>query len=98
MDTWNAPILQSGQSVTYIDGKHGPGRPMMTWKQLTERTHRVWKLSAIDPHYRHNWRSGVISPCVQQGSYLERATLMWMLPCTCTLIRSLVMMMMSRPL
>ena len=25
----------------------------MTWKQLTERDCREWKLSAIDPHDRH---------------------------------------------
>ena len=25
----------------------------MTWKQLTERDRREWKLSAIDPHDRH---------------------------------------------
>ena len=42
-----------------VDGKHGPGRPKMTWKQLTERDHRGWKLSAIDPHDRDTWRSGV---------------------------------------
>ena len=44
-----------------VDGKHGPGRPKMTWKQLTERDCREWKLSAIDPHDRHTWRSGVRS-------------------------------------
>ena len=33
----------------------------MTWKQLTERDHREWKLSAIDPHDRDTWRSGVRS-------------------------------------
>ena len=33
-----------------FDGKRGPGRPKMTWKQLTERDCREWKLSAIDPH------------------------------------------------
>ena len=33
-----------------VDGKSGPGRPKMTWKQLTERDCREWKLSAIDPH------------------------------------------------
>ena len=44
-----------------FDGKHGPGRPKMTWKQLTERDCREWKLSAIDPHDRHTWRSGVRS-------------------------------------
>ena len=35
-----------------IVGKPGPGRPKMTWKQLTERDCREWKLSAIDPHDR----------------------------------------------
>ena len=33
----------------------------MTWKQLTERDSREWKLSAIDPHDRDTWRSGVRS-------------------------------------
>ena len=42
-----------------VDGKHGPGRPKTTWKQLTERDCREWKLSAINPHDRHTWRSGV---------------------------------------
>ena len=37
-----------------VDGKHGPGRPKMTWKQLTEKNCR-------DPHDRHTWRSGVRS-------------------------------------
>ena len=44
-----------------VDGKHGPGRPKMTWKQLTERDCREWKLSAIYPHDRCTWRSGVRS-------------------------------------
>ena len=39
-----------------VDGKRGPRRPKMTWKQLTERDCRDWKLSAIDPHNRHTWR------------------------------------------
>ena len=38
------------------DGKYGPQRPKMTWKQLTERDCREWKLSAINPHDRHTWR------------------------------------------
>ena len=61
MDLWNAPMVQSRQPLTYVDGEHGPGRPKMTWKQLTERDCREWKLSAIDPHDRHTWRSGVRS-------------------------------------
>ena len=44
-----------------VNGKCGPGRPKMTWKQLTERDRREWKLSAIDPHDRDTWRAGVRS-------------------------------------
>ena len=44
-----------------VNGKREPGRPKMTWKQLTERDRREWKLSAIDPHDRDTWRSGVRS-------------------------------------
>ena len=44
-----------------VDGKRRPGRPKMTWKQLTERDRREWKLSAFDLHDRHTWRSGVRS-------------------------------------
>ena len=44
-----------------IVGKPGPGRPKMTWKQLTERDCREWKLSAIDPNDRDTWRSCVRS-------------------------------------
>ena len=32
-----------------------------SWKQLTERDRRGWKLSAIDPHDRDTGRSGVRS-------------------------------------
>ena len=44
-----------------VDGKHGPGRPKMTWKQLTGRDCREWKLSDINLHDRRTWRSGVRS-------------------------------------
>ena len=44
-----------------VDGKREPGRPKMTWKQLTERDCREWKLLAINPHDRRTWRSGVRS-------------------------------------
>ena len=63
-----------------VEGKRGPGRPKMTWKQLTEWDCREWKLSAINPHDRNMWRSGVRLPCVQQASFLEGGQLMWMLP------------------
>ena len=55
MDMWNAPMVQSRQPFTYRL------RPKMTWKQLTERDYREWKLSAINPHDRNMWRSGVRS-------------------------------------
>ena len=41
-----------------VNRKCGPGRPKMTWKQLTERDRSEWKLSAINPHDRDTWRSG----------------------------------------
>ena len=44
-----------------VEGKHGPGRPKMTWKQLKERDCREWMLSAINSHDRNMWRSGVKS-------------------------------------
>ena len=44
-----------------MGGKRGPGRHKMTWKQLTERDCREWKLSAINSHDRHTRRSGVSS-------------------------------------
>ena len=44
-----------------IVGKHRPGRPKMTWKQLTEWDRREWKLSAIYTHDRDTLRSGVRS-------------------------------------
>ena len=43
------------------DGKPEPGRPKTTWKQLTERDCREWKLSASGHHDRHTWRSGMRS-------------------------------------
>ena len=64
--SWYGHVERSNGAVKtafdlQVDGKHGPGRPKMTWKQLTERDCREWKLLAIDPHDRHTWRSGVRS-------------------------------------
>ena len=53
-----------------VEGKRGPGRPKMTWKQLKERDCREWKLSAINPHDRHTWRFGVKS-AVRAASQLS---------------------------
>ena len=54
-----------------VDGKCGPRRLKMTWKQLTERDCREWKLSAINPRDRHTWRSGV-SSAMHTASQLSR--------------------------
>ena len=62
---WDGNVERSSGAVKttfdiQVDGKRGPGRPKMTWKQLTERDCREWKLLA-NPHDRHTWRSGVRS-------------------------------------
>ena len=57
----NVSGLASCQVWEAGSGKRGPGRPKMTWKQLTGRDCREWKLSDINPHDRHTWRSGVRS-------------------------------------
>ena len=66
-----------------VDGKHGPGKPKMTWKQLTERDCREWKLLAINPHDRHTWRSGVRSAMRAASQLSGRGPTdvdMWILP------------------
>ena len=55
----------------------------MTWKQLTERDRREWKLSAIDPHDRDTCSKPVTwngAQCCGYGPY------------TCTLIKNPMMM------
>ena len=44
-----------------IDSKRGTGRPKQTWKKLTEKDCREWKLTTVDPQERSTWRSGVRS-------------------------------------
>ena len=44
-----------------IDGRLGAGRPKQTWKKLTEKDCRKWKLMTADPQERSTWRSGVRS-------------------------------------
>ena len=53
----------------------------MTWKQLTERDCREWKLSAINPHDRHSCISSVRS-AMRAASQLSGmgGPLVWMLP------------------
>ena len=44
-----------------VEEKHGPGRLKMTWRTLTERNHREWKLNKVDPSDKDVWRSSVSS-------------------------------------
>ena len=39
----------------------GAGRPKQTWKKLTEKDCREWKLTTVDPQERSTWISGVRS-------------------------------------
>ena len=68
------------QDNIQVEGKLGPGRPKMTWKQLTERVCREWKLSAISPHDRHTWRSGVRSAMCAASQLSGRGPTDVMLP------------------
>ena len=46
-----------------IEGRRGAGRSKLTWKKLTEKDCREWKLTTVefDPQERSTWRSGVRS-------------------------------------
>ena len=62
-------------------------RSKMTWKQLTERDRREWKLAAIDPHDRDTWRSGGRS-AMRAASHLPgRGPLLWIWPLYLHVIR-----------
>ena len=39
----------------------GAGWPKLTWKKLTEKDCREWKLTTVDPQERSTLRSGVRS-------------------------------------
>ena len=44
---------------------------MLTWKKLTEKDCREWKLTTDDPQDRSTWRSGVRS-AMRAASQLPR--------------------------
>ena len=74
-----------------VDGKRGPGRPKMTWKELTESDCREWKLSAIDPHDRHLEIWHEICHAYSKPATLKGAHWCGCCPCTCMLIKNLMM-------
>ena len=59
----NVLVMQSEQRVIYrlMAGGGGAGRPRLTWKKLTEKDCREWKLAIVDPQETSTWRSGVRS-------------------------------------
>ena len=54
-------MVQSEQHVIYRLKVGGAGKPKLTWKKLTEKDCREWKLTTVDPQERSTWRSGVRS-------------------------------------
>ena len=61
---WFGHVARSSGAIStaydmQIDGKRGAGRPKQTWKKLTEKDCREWKLTTVDPQERSTWRSGV---------------------------------------
>ena len=76
-----------------VEGKYGPGRPKMTWKQLTER----------DCESGSSWLSTLmveicgdlceICHACSKPAIWKRAHWCGCCPCTCTLIKNLIMMM-----
>ena len=80
-----------------VNGKHGPGRDRMTWRQLTEKDRREWKLSAIKPQDKDTWRSGVRSAMCAASQLPGKGPLMWILPLYLHSSKNLMMMMKSRP-
>ena len=63
---WFGHVERSSRAVRtacdiQIDGRRGAGRPKLTWKKLTEKDCREWKLTTVDPQERSTWRSGVRS-------------------------------------
>ena len=89
---WYGPVGPSNGAVKtafdiQADGKCGPGRPKMTWKQLTER----------DCKSGSSWLSTLMIdipgdlvwdlPCMQKDSYLEGAHWCGCCPCICLLIK-----------
>ena len=58
---WWVRVVQSTSYDIQIVGKQGAGRPKQTWKKLTEKDCREWKLTTVDAQERSTWRSGVKS-------------------------------------
>ena len=61
---WYAHVERSNGAIKtardlVVEGKRGPGRPKMTWREIAERDRKQWNLLAVDPHNKDEWRSAV---------------------------------------
>ena len=61
---WLGHVERSSGAVStacdiQIDGRRGARRPKLTWKKLTEKGYREWKLTTVDPQERSTWRSAM---------------------------------------
>ena len=84
---WSILVVQSEQHVIYRlmaggggGGGGGAGRPKLTWKKLTERDCREWKLTTVDPQERSTWRSGVRSAMRAASQLPGKGPLVRMMP------------------
>ena len=68
-------MVQSEQHVIW----RGAGRPKLTWKKLTEKHCREWKLMTVDPQERSTWKSGVRSAMPAASQLPGKGPLMWMM-------------------
>ena len=89
---WYGQVERSSGAVKtafdiQVNGKRRPGRPKMTWKQLTEKNRREWKLSAIDPRE-------ICHACSKPVAW-KGALCCGQSPYTCTLIKNPMVMMMT---
>ena len=62
-----------------IEGKHGPGKPKITWRTLKETEHHEWKLNEVDPCDRDVQRSNVRSAMLAASQLLGGDPLMSMM-------------------
>ena len=79
MDMWNAPTVKTAFDI-HINGKRGPGRPKMTWKQLTERDRNGAVKTAFDIHV--NGKRGPGRPKMTWKQLGERDRREWKLSAT----------------
>ena len=90
-------MVKSTALYIQVEGTRGPGWPKTTWKQMTERDYREWKLSVVDPHDRNTWRSGVNSAMRAASQLPGRGpTVVYVAPAPACEYKMMMMMMIDR--